>query len=137
MLAQQKEAAFTLIAALVFIALKVFLISIPKPFPPEAILFLLLMFIITVWVGRYIYRVKLKSLDEMEKTIRYQGALVAIHGFSAVVVIYSCVLYLLHRETCVVPLTQVLQLAYFSWISLYVFWSGAILVLYRTGAWNV
>jgi hypothetical protein len=36
-----------------------------------------------------------------------------------------------------VPLPQVLQLAYFSWISLYVFFSGSILVLYRTGAMNV
>ena len=73
----------------------------------------------------------------MDKTIRYQAALIAVHGFGAVVMIYACVLYLIHRDVQTVPLRQVLNLAYYGWISLYVFWSGSILVLYRKGALHV
>lgn len=137
MLKQQKEAAFTLASCIVFIVLKALAMPDWGDFTNEATLVLLALFILTLWLGRSLLGAKMKELDERDKTIRYQAALIAAHGCVAVLMVYATVLYLLHRGTQTVPLPQVLQLAYFSWISLYVFFSGSILVLYRTGAMNV
>ncbi len=137
MLPQQKEATLTLISSIVFMILLSFVVPIFGLFQNEGIFIMLGIFILTLWVSRKVAGLKFKVLDEMEKTIRYQAALIAIHGFGAVVMVFAFVLYLIHRNTSVVPLHQVMQMAYYSWISLYVFWSGSILILYRTGAWNV
>lgn len=137
MLPQQKEATLTLISSVFF----VILLSIIAPylgfFRNEATFILLGVFIIDLWICRRIAGMSFKVLDEMEKTIRYQAALIAIHGFGAVVMVFAFMLYLLYRNSGFVPLHQVMQMAYYSWISLYIFWSGSILILYKTGAWNV
>lgn len=137
MLTQQKEATYTLISGITYIMLKAVILPMRGQFKNEGILLLLAFFIFTLWIGRAIFRARFKALDEMEKTIRYHAALIATHGFGAVVMIFAIVLYLRHRGTQIVPLTQVLSMAYYSWISLYVFWSGSILVLYRTGGIRV
>ena len=134
---QQKEATFTLISGITFILLKALFLPIRGQFRSEGILLLLAFFIFTLWIGRAIYKVRFKALDEMERTIRYQAALIATHGFGAVVMVFAIVLYLIHRGTQIVPLPQLLSMAYFSFISLYVFWSASMLVLHRTGAINV
>lgn len=134
---QQKEAAYTLISGAMFILLKVAILPVWGQFRSEGILLLLALFILTLWIGRAIYRVKFKALDEMERTIRYQAALIAIHGFGAAVMVFAFVLYLIHRDTQSVPLPQLLSMAYYSWISLYVFWSASMLVLHRIGVRNV
>lgn len=137
MLTQQKEATYTLVSSIVFIILKAVILPIRGQFKSEGILLLLAMFIFTLWIGRAIFRARFTALDEMEKTIRYQAALTATHGFGAVVMVFALILYLTHRATQSVPLPQVLGMAYYGWISLYVFWSGSILALYRTGGIRV
>jgi hypothetical protein len=134
---QQKEALITLIAGIVFILLKAFIVFDLKGFNNEFTLVLLALFIVTLWAGRIIIGARFRSLDERDKAIRYQAAMIATHGFGIVVVLYAFALYLLHRETLIVPVHQVLSLAYFSWISLYVFWSASMLVLHKTGTINV
>ncbi|HNT52180.1 MAG TPA: hypothetical protein PKH19_02165 [Candidatus Syntrophosphaera sp.] len=137
MLTQQKEAAITLTSSLVFIMLKALAVPDLGAFDCELTLTLLALFIVSLWAGRIIVGAKLKSFDERDKTIRYQAALIAVHGFGAVVMAYACILYLIHRDFQSVPLRQVLNMAYYGWISLYVFWSGSILILYRKGALHV
>lgn len=137
MLVQQKEAAFTLAAGTVFGLLPPLLAPVVLKLGSEVILFALMLFILILWLGRRLIGARFKALDEMDKTIRYQAALIAIHGFGAVVIIFACALFLLHRSTLQVPLHRVLWLAYYGWISLYVFWSAAMLVLYRRGALDV
>mgnify|MGYP001386836282 CR=1 FL=1 len=137
MLIQQKESGLTLACSLAFILLRAFLPLGNSRWEVELTLVLLLIFIIVLWVVRHYTGIKLKALDEMDLTIRSQAAIVATHGFGAVVMIYAVVQYLIHRNLGMVPLTSVIDLAYYSWLSLYLFWSGAILVLYRTGAWHV
>ncbi|MCB5285405.1 MAG: hypothetical protein LHW45_07445 [Candidatus Cloacimonetes bacterium] len=137
MLIQQKEALFTLLSSIVFIVLK----AIPLPalgaFNLEFTLVLLALFNVSLWAIRIFLNFRFKALDEMDKTIRYQSAMIAIHGVLTVVFVYAVVLYLLHRNTLAVPLQQVLNLAYYSWISLYLFWTASILVLYKRGVINV
>lgn len=137
MLPQQKEATFTLFSSIVFTLLLLFVVPMFKMFRNEAILVLFGLFIITLWVMRKLSGFRFKALDEMDKTLRLQAALIAIHVFGATVAIYAFSLYLLHQNLMLVPVHQVLQMALYSWLALYISWSGSILVLYRTGAWNV
>ncbi len=137
MLIQQKEALFTLISSIVFIILKALLIPDLGAFNLELTLVLLALFNVSLWAIRIFLGFRFKSLDEMDKTIRYQAAMIAIHGVLTVVFVYAAVLYLIHRETLVVPLQQVLNLAYYSWISLYLFWTASILLLYKRGVIDV
>jgi hypothetical protein len=137
MLIQQKEALFTLLSSIVFIILKALLIPDLGAFNLELTLVLLALFNVSLWAIRIFLGFRFKSLDEMDKTIRYQAAMIAIHGVLTVVFVYAAVLYLIHRETLVVPLQQVLNLAYYSWISLYLFWTASILLLYKRGVIDV
>ncbi len=137
MLPQQKEATFTLISSIVFTALLTVLSPMFSLFRNEAILVLFVLFIITLWIVRKLSGLKFKALDEMDKTIRLQAAIIAIHGFGAIVAIYALALYLIHTQPMLVPVHQVLQLAMYSWLSLYICWSGSILILYRKGAFHV
>lgn len=137
MLIQQREALYTLISSIVFIILKAVLFPNIGELDPEFTLGLLALFNISLWVIRYSLGFRFKILDEMDKTIRYQAAMIAIHGVMAVMFIYTVVLYLLHRGTLMVPLQQVLSLMYFGWISLYLFWTIFILVLYKKGVLHV
>ncbi|HOY84312.1 MAG TPA: hypothetical protein PLQ80_03315 [Candidatus Syntrophosphaera sp.] len=137
MLIQQKEALFTLISSIVFIVLKAIPLTTLGAFNLEFTLVLLALFNVSLWAIRIFLNFRFKALDEMDKTIRYQSAMIAIHGVLTVVFVYAVVLYLLHRNTLAVPLQQVLNLAYYSWISLYLFWTASILVLYKRGVINV
>ncbi|MDD4224216.1 MAG: hypothetical protein PHD87_06480 [Candidatus Cloacimonetes bacterium] len=137
MLIQQKEALFTLLSSIVFIILKALLIPDLGAFNLELTLVLLALFNVSLWAIRIFLGFRFKALDEMDKTIRYQAAMIAIHGVLTVVFVYAAVLYLIHRETLMVPLQQVLNLAYYSWISLYLFWTTSILLLYKRGVIDV
>lgn len=137
MLIQQKEALFTLISSIVFIVLKAIPLTTLGAFNLEFTLVLLALFNVSLWAIRIFLNFRFKALDEMDKTIRYQSAMIAIHWVLTVVFVYAAVLYLLHRDTLTVPLQQVLNLAYYSWISLYLFWTASILVLYKRGVINV
>ncbi len=137
MLLQQKEATITLISGIVFAIAMPLITPLFGTLRNEAILLTLVLFIITLWVGRIAIGARFKALDERDKLIRYQAAMIAMHFFGAVVMILACILYIIHRATQQVPLHQVLQLAYYSWMSLYVFWSGAMLILHKTGTINV
>lgn len=137
MLLQQKESLITLLSGLVFAVLMPLITPMFEARRNEAILAALVLFILTLWIGRLVIGARFKALDERDKTIRYQAAMIAIHFFGAVVMIFACVLYLLHYRSGQVPLHQVLTLAYYGWISLYVCWAGSMLILHRTGTINV
>jgi len=137
MLAQQKEATFTLLSSIVFALLLLFVSPLLSTWRNELILILFVLFIITLWIVRQVTGLKFKQLDEMDKTIRLQSAIIAVHGFGATVVIYALALYLAFRNVGAVPLPQVLQLAFGGWLSLYIFWTASILILYRRGAFHV
>jgi archaellum biogenesis protein FlaJ (TadC family) len=137
MLAQQKEATYTFMGSVVFILLLSLISPLFHDGRSEAILVLFVLFIVALWIIRRSMGLKFTKLDEMDKTIRLQAAMIAIHGFGATVVIYALALYLSYRNSLAVPVHQVLQLAFTGWLSLYFFWSGSILVLYRRGAFDV
>ncbi len=134
---QVKEALFTLLSSIAFIILKAFLIPNLGAFNLELTLVLLALFNVSLWAIRIFLNFRFKALNELDKTIRFQAGMIAIHGVLSVVFIYAVVLYLIHRETLVVPLQQVLNLAYYSWISLYLFWTASILVLYKRGVLKI
>ncbi|MBW6513738.1 MAG: hypothetical protein K0B87_03155 [Candidatus Syntrophosphaera sp.] len=127
----QKEALYTLIISIAFIALKAFLLPDLGAFNLELALVLLALYNVALWAVRILLGIKYRVLAEREKTVRLHAAMIAIHGLLAVMFIYAAVLYLMHREELQVPLQQVLNLAYHSWISFYVFWSGSTLILHR------
>ncbi|HPN40076.1 MAG TPA: hypothetical protein PKX36_00970 [Candidatus Cloacimonadota bacterium] len=137
MVIQQKESGLTLAGSLAFIAIRLLIPRSGKTGEVELTLLLLVCFIFMLWIVRHFTGARLKALDEMDLTIRSQAAIVGAHGFGAVVMIFAVLLYLMHRGSGLVPLQQVINLAYYSWLSLYIFWSGAILILYKTGAWHV
>jgi hypothetical protein len=137
MLAQQKEATFTLISSIVFALLLLFVSPLFTGARSEVILILFALFILSLWIVRQSTGLKFKNLDEMDKTIRLQAAIIAVHGFGATVAIYAFSLYLIHRTVSLVPIHQVLSLAFIGWLSLYFVWTLAILILYRRGALHV
>jgi len=137
MLAQQKEAIFTLISSIVFALLLLFVSPLFTTLRNEVILALFALFILSLWAVREGIALKFKNLDEMDKTIRLQAAIIAVHGFGATVAVYAICLYLIHRGVSLVPIHQVLSLAFMGWLSLYFFWTLAILILYRRGALHV
>lgn len=131
---QQKEASLSLVCSVLFTLL---LLLVCPQFPAiksELILCLFVLFIVSLWIVRKLSGLRFKQLDEMDKTIRLQSAIIAIHGFCAVVVVYALALYLAYCSSGTIPIHQVLQLAFFSWLSLYIFWTASILFLYRRGA---
>ncbi len=137
MLAQQKEALFTLISSIVFTLLLLFVSPLFTVVRNELILAFFALFILSLWVIRRGTGLSFKNLDEMDKTIRLQSAIIAVHGFGATVAIYAFCLYLQFRSSGMVPIHQVLSLAFTGWLSLYTFWTLSILILYRRGALNV
>lgn len=134
---QQKEAAITLASGIIFALLPLAAKPLQGELSSETILVALVIFIQTLWIGRIVIGARFKALDERDKTIRYQAAMIAMHFFGAVVMVFACVLYLNYRDILLVPLHLVILLAYYSWISLYVSWSAAMLILHKTGTLNV
>jgi len=134
---QQREAGLSLLCSVVFTLLLLLVSPLFPALRSELILCLFVLFIISLWIVRKLSGISFKQLDEMDKTIRLQAAIIAIHGFGATVVIYALGLYLAFRNAGVIPIHQVLQLAFISWLSLYFFWTASILVLYRRGAFYV
>lgn len=131
---QQREASLSLASSVLFTLLLLLVCPLFSAIQSELILSLFVMFIISLWIVRKLSGLSFKQLDEMDKTIRLQSAIIAIHGFCATVVIYALALYLAYRNSGTVPIHQVLQLAFIGWLSLYFFWTASILVLYRRGA---
>lgn len=133
----QKEALCTLVSGILFILLKVFLIPDLGAFNLELTFVLLALFNVSLWAIRILLGIKYRQLSERDKTVRLHAAMIAIHGLLAVIFIYAAALYLMHRDLLQVPLQQVLNLAYHSWILFYVFWSGSILALHRSGGLKI
>lgn len=134
---QQREASLSLLCSVLFSILLFCVSPLVPALRSEIILCLFVLFIISLWIIRKLNGLSFKQLDEMDKTIRLQAAIIAIHGFCATVVIYALALYLAYRNGGTVPIHQVLQLAFTGWLSLYLFWTASILVLYRRGAFYV
>ncbi|MCB5267744.1 MAG: hypothetical protein LHW46_06515 [Candidatus Cloacimonetes bacterium] len=137
MLAQQKEAIYTLICSICYFIVLLILPLVFKGIAAESVLLLFALFISSIWILRKRSGSRFQAMDEMDKTIRLQAAIIATHAFGLTVAIYGIVLYLIHRGYPFVPIHQVLLLALHSWLSLYAFWSGSILYLYRRGALSV
>ncbi|MDD2331085.1 MAG: hypothetical protein PHI68_00375 [Candidatus Cloacimonetes bacterium] len=137
MLAQQKEALATLISSIVFFLLLLLLPVFVHSMISEAVMLLLLFFISSLWIARRKYGIKYSKLDEMDRTIRLQAAMIATHALGATVFIYALALYLIHRHNLAVPCHQILLLAMHSWLALYGVWSAFILILYKRGVFRV
>ncbi len=134
---QQKEAQYTLLCSLVYF---IVLLLVPRLFQAitsEAVLLFFAMFIISLWLIRRSSGCKFRDMDEMDRTIRLQAAIIATHAFGLTVAVYAIVLYLLHRGQGFAPVHQILLLALHSWLALYAFWSASILLLYKRGALHV
>ncbi len=133
----QKEALFSLISSIVFIIAKVFLIPDLGTFNLELTLTLLALFNVSLWAIRILLNFRFKNMDQRDKNIRFQAAMLAIHLSLVVVFLYAAILYLIHRQNNLVPLEKVLDLAYYTWISFYLFWTAGILVLCKRGPLDV
>jgi len=134
---QQKEALYTLFCSIVYFIVLLFVPCLFTAISSEAVLLIFLMFILSLWLIRKSSGCKYREMDEMDRTIRLQSAIIATHAFGLTVALYAIVLYLLHRGQGSAPVHQVLLLALHSWLSLYAFWSASILILYKKGALNV
>lgn len=134
---QQKEALYTLFCSNVYFIVLLFVPCLFTAISSEAVLLIFLMFILSLWLIRKSSGCKYREMDEMDRTIRLQSAIIATHAFGLTVALYAIVLYLLHRGQGFAPVHQVLLLALHSWLSLYAFWSASILILYKKGALNV
>ncbi len=133
----QKEALFSLISSVVFIVVKAFLIPDLGAFNLELTLTLLALFNVSLWAIRILLNFRFKDMEQKDKNIRFQAAMLAIHLSLVVVFVYAAVLYLLHRQSLAVPLERVLDLAYYTWISFYLFWTAGILVLCKRGPLDI
>jgi hypothetical protein len=133
MLPQQKEAIATLVIAGICALIAVFVCPRAGLFVNESILGVILLFTLSLWIGRHITGFRSREMDERDRMIRYQAGLVAAHLFGAVVMAGAAWLYLLHRDTLQVPVRQVLLLAFWGWFALYVSWASSILFLFRRG----
>ncbi|MBN1628965.1 MAG: hypothetical protein JW990_04320 [Thermoleophilia bacterium] len=120
-----------LCGAVFFSVLVGVLMPLIDSFEWEAVLLVLVGFILVVWVGRAIVGLRTKALDERDMAIRYKTAIAAMHGFGAVVMVSAVVLVFLNRVDLLVPASHVALLAFVGWIVMYVVWSVTVLVLYR------
>ena len=134
MLPQQKEALSALISALVFTVLLTIIRPLAGGFSSEIVFIAILVFTVSLWISREVVGFRSRNLDEREWMIRYQAGLIAAHFLGAVFMVGAAVLYLHHKETMLVPMEQVALLAFYGWMSLYVSWAAAILVMYRRGS---
>lgn len=133
----QKEALYTLISSLFFSVILLLSPIIFKNNLAENVLLVFVLFIVSLWLIRERTGFNFKALNSEDKTIRFQAAMIGLHGFGATLGIYAIMLYLIHRSALKVPLHQVLLLATHSWLSLYCFWSAAILYLQKKGPLNI
>jgi hypothetical protein len=133
MVSQEKEAYLTLANSLIF-ALVVFPFrNIFPKFECEVVFVALVVFIAILWIGRKVFGIKFKTLDERDIAIRYRSGIMAAHVFGAVIMVGATVLWMLHRSTMTVPTIQLALLAYFGWLSMYLTLSMTVLILYRRG----
>jgi hypothetical protein len=134
MVSQQREAVFALCSSLVFTVLVLLLRGLFGAHEVEALLVALVAFIVAQWAGRRIVGLRADTLDERDLAFRNLAAHVGTLVFGVAVVAGVAVLWLVHRETLLVPVAQVALLAFLSYTAMYVAWSVAVLVLYRRGS---
>ena len=101
---QQKEAWITLISSVVYLALIHVFAPMAKRFGAELLLSFLVLQIITLWLGRTMIRVRFSVLDESDKTIRFQAAMIATHVMGAVLMITAICYYLRYGRIGSVPM---------------------------------
>lgn len=133
MVPQEKEALLTLGNSLLFTVLVFLFRNILPHYECEVVFAGLVAFIAILWIGRSVFGIKLKALDERDVAIRYRSGIIAAHGFGIFIMTGVVVLWSLHRATMAVPITQMVLLAYFGYLFMYLTLSVTVLVLYRRG----
>jgi hypothetical protein len=130
---QEKEALLTLGNSLAFAILVFPLRMIFPEFQCEVVFVALVAFIAILWIGRKLFGIKRKALDERDMAIRYLSGIIAAHVFGIVIMVGTVVLWMLHRLAMSVPIMDMVLLAYFGWLSMYLTLSVTVLILYRRG----
>jgi hypothetical protein len=130
---QQKEALLALGSSAGFALLAHLLQGLLPGFRWETVMAATVVFILTMWIGRWIVGMRARALDERDLFIRYQAGLVASHALGIVSTVGTIILCSLYRNTLTVPTIQVALLAYYGWLSMYAVWSVTVLALYRRG----
>jgi len=127
MLPQQKEAVLTLVVWGIGIVLMFAIMMLHPGYQTEIIYALLALTIVAMWVCRRISGVKWKNLDERDQGFRFKAGMVTL-------VVVACVLISgIYHQQGVVPIVFLARMAFGAMASLYLFWTVAILVLYRKG----
>lgn len=133
MLPQQKEALLTLVLWVTGTAAMLAVAALMTEYQTEATYALLALVIIAMWVCRRIVGVKWEKLDERDQGIRFKAGMAGAAGVVMLVVVTCLVLSSVFRTAGVVPVCWLARMAFGAMASLYVFWTAAILILYRRG----
>jgi hypothetical protein len=133
MLPQQKEAVFTLavwaVGSLAMLAVALFI----NRYQTEITYALLALAICAIWVFRRMAGVRWKDLDERDQGIRFKAGIAGAAGVVLLVVVACLILSAVFRDKGAVPVSYLARMAFGAMASLYLFWTAAILVLYRRG----
>jgi len=92
---QIKEAWITLISSVLYLVLIHVVAPMMQSYRAELVLAFLVLHIFTLWLGRMAIKVSFKALNEREKAIRFQAAMIATHMMGAVVMLTAICYYLL------------------------------------------
>ena len=130
---QEKEALLTLGVCIVFAVLVFPVQNMLPAFKCEVVSTALVIFIAILWVGRTLFGIRLKKLDERDMHIRCLSGIIAAHVFGMIIMAGTIILWMLNRSSMTVPAVQMLNLAFFGWLCLYLSLSVTVLVLYRKG----
>ena len=133
MLPQQKETLLTLVVWVAGTAAMLAVAVFVSAYQTEIIYALLAVVIIAMWVCRRIAGVKWNDLDERDQGIRFKAGMAGAAGVVTLVVVTCLVLSGVFRTAGVVPVFWFARLAFGAMASLYLFWTAAILILYRRG----
>lgn len=133
MLPQQKEAMFTFIVWVVGTLIMLGVAASGARFQTEIIYGLLALVICAMWVLRRIAGVSWKKLDERDQGIRFKAGMAGAAGVVTLVVVTCLVLSNIYRIQGVVPVHYFARMAFGAMAALYLFWTAAILILYRKG----
>jgi predicted phage tail protein len=133
MLPQQKEALLTLILWVAGIAALPAVTMLVPVYQTEITYALLALVIIAMWVCRRIVGVKWSDLDERDQGIRFKAGMAGAAGVVTLVVGVCLILSSVFRTAGFVPVFWIARLAFCAMAALYLFWTAAILILYRRG----
>jgi hypothetical protein len=133
MLPQQKEAMYTLVVWIAGTVAMVAVAAFAGRYQTEITYGLLALTICSMWVFRRIAGVNWKTLDEMDQCIRFKAGMAGAAGVVLLIVVTCLVLSTAYRVQGVVPVCFFARMAFGAMAALYLFWTVAILILYRKG----